>query len=91
MGTQNATCGIGAGQTNRMLALRFALSLAGDKAKGAVIASDSALLNTESVEECREAGVTAVVQTGVPDTKTLKLCDKFGIAVLCSENRHFKA
>ncbi|HJA95190.1 MAG TPA: bifunctional phosphoribosylaminoimidazolecarboxamide formyltransferase/IMP cyclohydrolase [Firmicutes bacterium] len=91
VGTQNATCGIGAGQTNRMLALRFALSLAGDKAKGAVIASDSALLNTESVEECREAGVTAVVQTGVPDTKTLKLCDKFGIAVLCSENRHFKA
>lgn len=90
-GTQNETCGIGTGQTNRALALRFALALAGERSHGAVIASDATLLNAESVEECREAGITAVVQTGSPDKKTLKLCDKYGIAVLCSEKRHFKA
>ena len=90
VGTQNETCGIGTGQTNRMLAFRFALSLAGEKAKGAVIASDATLLNAETVEECREAGITAVVQTGTPDSKTLKLCEKFSIAVLSTEQRHFK-
>lgn len=90
VGTQYATCGIGTGQTNRMLAFRFALSLAGEKAKGAVIASDAALLNAETVEECREAGITAVVQTGTPDSKTLRLCEKFGIAVLSTDQRHFK-
>ena len=90
VGTQNATCGIGTGQTNRMLALRFALSLAGDRAKGAVAASDAGLLNAETVEECREAGITAVVQTGTPDSKTLKLSEKSGIAVLVTDQRHFK-
>ena len=90
VGTQNATCGIGTGQTNRMLALGFALSLAGDRSKGAVAASDAGLLNAETVEECREAGITAVVQTGTPDSKTLKLCEKSGIAVLVTDQRHFK-
>ena len=91
VGTEHATCGIGTGQTNRMLAFRFALALAGERAKGAVVASDAALLNPETAEECREAGITAVVQTGVPDSKTLKLCEKWGIAVLSSDKRHFKA
>ncbi len=90
VGSQNMTCGIGTGQTNRALALRFALSLAGESARGAVLASDASLLNAQSVEECREAGITAVVQTGMPDQKTLKLCEQYGIAVLCSEKRHFK-
>ncbi len=91
IGTGNATCGIGTGQTNRMLALRFALSLAGEKARGAVLASDAGLLTSESLEECREAGITAIVQTGIPDSKIVRLCDQYGIAVLCSEERHFKA
>ena len=91
VGTGEATCGIGTGQTNRMLALHFALSLAGERAKGAVIASDAALLNAESAELCHKAGVTAAIQTGMPDEDTLKLCEKYGIAVLVSELRHFKA
>ena len=44
-----------------------------------------------NLEECREAGITAIVQTGIPDSKIIRLCDKYGIAVLCSEERHFKA
>ena len=91
IGTEHVTCGIGTGQTNRMLALRFALSLAGERAKGAIIASDAGLLTAESLEECREAGITAVVQTGIPDSKIVRLCDQYNIAVLCSEERHFKA
>ena len=90
VGTGDRTCGIGTGQTNRMLALRFALSLAGEQAKGAVIASDASLLNRESVEECRAAGIVAVVQTGRPDDETVKLCDEYAIAVVCSQQRHFK-
>ena len=91
VGTQFETCGIGTGQTNRMLALRFALTLAGERAKGAVLASDAGLLTPESLEECREAGITAIVQTGKPESKVVRLCDKYNIAVLCSEDRHFKA
>ena len=91
VGTEYETCGIGTGQTNRMLALRFAFSLAGERARGAVLASGAGLPTTESLEECREAGITAIVQTGVPENKIVRLCDKYGISVLCSQERHFKA
>ena len=91
VGTEHETCGIGTGQTNRMLALRFAFALAGERTKGAVLASDAGLLTMESLEECREAGITAIVQTGVPDSKIIRLCNTYGITVLCSEDRHFKA
>lgn len=91
IGNTGETLGIGAGQSNRLLALRFAFELAGERAAEAVIASDSGLLTIETLEECKENGITAVIQTGVPEKKVLRLCDKYGIAVVCTELRHFKA
>lgn len=84
------TYGIGAGQTNRALAFRFALDLAGDRARGAVLASDSAL-PAECFEACVKAGVAAVIQTGSPDEKTLALCNENGIALIANGERHFKS
>ena len=56
-----------------------------------MIASDSGLLTLETLEECKDLGITAVIQTGAPDSKVIKLCDKYGISVICTQLRHFKA
>ena len=91
IGNAGETLGLGAGQSNRSLALSCAIGLAGERANGAVIASDSGLLTLDTLEECRELGITAVIQTGVPDSKIVRLCDKYGISLVCTERRHFKA
>ena len=91
IGNERETLGVGAGQSNRRLAFRFAAALAGERTREAVLASDSGFLNAETLEECRELGITAVIQTGIPDSKTLRLCDKYGICVVSTEHRHFKA
>ena len=91
IGNAGETLGLGSGQSNRMLAFRFAVELAGDRTQGAVIASDSGLLTLETLEECKDLGITAVIQTGAPDSKVIKLCDKYGISVICTQLRHFKA
>ena len=91
IGNAGETLGLGSGQSNRMLAFRFAVELAGDRTQGAVIASDSGLLTLETLEECKDLWITAVIQTGAPDSKVIKLCDKYGISVICTQLRHFKA
>lgn len=89
IGREYATVGIGTGQTSRMIALRVALMLA-PETKGCVLASDADLPSEEWVEPCRDAGITAVIQSGSPDEKTIALCDKYRIAMLCTDERHFK-
>ena len=56
--------GVGAGQMNRVNSARIAVMGAGDKAKGAVCASDAFMPFPDSLEVCAEAGVTAVIQPG---------------------------
>ena len=90
IGTENATKGIGTGQVSRALAFRFALELAGDGAKGAALASEAALPDAEIMRACSLAGITAVVGSGEPDEETLRICNEANIALLVSDERHFK-
>ncbi|MFW5780682.1 MAG: bifunctional phosphoribosylaminoimidazolecarboxamide formyltransferase/IMP cyclohydrolase [Bacillota bacterium] len=88
----NATLGIGAGQTNRIWAAKQAIEHSGEKIKGAVMASDAFFPFSDCVEEAAKAGVTAIIQPGgsIRDKDSIECCDKNNIAMAFSGERHFK-
>jgi phosphoribosylaminoimidazolecarboxamide formyltransferase/IMP cyclohydrolase len=79
---------------NRVNSARIAVLGAGEKARGAVAASDAFRPFPDSLEVCAEAGVTAVIQPGgsMRDDLTIEAADKAGIALVFTgaENRHFR-
>ncbi len=88
----NATTGVGPGQTNRVTSLNIAINYAGDNANGSVMASDAYFPFSDSVEAAAKAGVTAIIQPGgsIRDEDSIKLCDEKGIAMVFTGMRHFK-
>jgi len=56
--------GIGAGQMSRVDAVKIACFKSGERAKGAVMASDAFFPFRDGVDEAAKAGVTAVIQPG---------------------------
>lgn len=88
----NQTIGIGAGQMNRVGAAKIAIEQAGDRANGAVLASDAFFPMPDTVEEAAKAGITAIIQTGgsIRDEDSIKEADKHGIAMVFTGIRHFK-
>ena len=88
----NMTVGIGPGQTNRVGAAKIAINGAGERAKGAVLASDAMFPMPDTVEEAAKAGVTCIIQTGgsLRDQDSIDACDKHGIAMILTGVRHFK-
>jgi phosphoribosylaminoimidazolecarboxamide formyltransferase/IMP cyclohydrolase len=86
------TIGIGGGSTNRIWAAQSAIERAGDRAKGAVLASDAFFPFDDVVLECVKAGVAAIIQPGgsLKDELSIKACDENGIPMIFSGIRHFK-
>jgi len=89
---ENMTVGIGPGQTNRVGAAKIALSDAGERARGAVLASDAFFPMPDTVEEAAAAGVHVIIQPGgsVKDAESVAECDKNNIAMIFTGIRHFK-
>jgi phosphoribosylaminoimidazolecarboxamide formyltransferase / IMP cyclohydrolase len=89
---ENMTIGVGAGQMNRVGAANIAIAQAGDKAKGAVLASDAFFPMPDTVEAAAKAGVTAIIQPGgsVRDQESIDACNRCGIAMVFTGVRHFK-
>jgi phosphoribosylaminoimidazolecarboxamide formyltransferase / IMP cyclohydrolase len=87
-----ATVGIGGGQPNRVDCVRIAVQRAGEKAKGAVMASDAFFPFNDSVEVAAQAGITAIVHPGgsVRDQESVAAADKAGMAMVVSGVRHFR-
>jgi phosphoribosylaminoimidazolecarboxamide formyltransferase/IMP cyclohydrolase len=56
--------GVGAGQMSRVDAVKIAAMKAGDRAKGAVMASDAFFPFRDAIDEAHNAGITAVIQPG---------------------------
>lgn len=85
------TVGVGAGQMNRVGAVDIALRQAGDKAQGAVLASDAFFPFDDSVRTAAAAGVTAIVQPGgsIRDEDSVKAANELGIAMVFTGVRHF--
>jgi phosphoribosylaminoimidazolecarboxamide formyltransferase / IMP cyclohydrolase len=86
------TIGVGAGQMNRVGAAEIAIKQAGEKAKGAVMASDAFFPMDDTVIAAAKAGITAIIQPGGSkrDEDSIKKCDEYGIAMVFTGVRHFK-
>jgi phosphoribosylaminoimidazolecarboxamide formyltransferase/IMP cyclohydrolase len=87
-----AAVGVGAGQMSRVEAVRLAAGRAGERSKGAVMASDAFFPFPDGVEEGLRAGVTAIVQPGgsVRDAESVEAADEAGAAMVVTGQRHFK-
>ncbi len=88
----NMSLGAGPGQTNRIMAARIALDYAGERAKGASLASDAYFPFPDCVEAAAKAGITAIIQPGGSrnDQLSIDACNKHGIAMVFVGMRHFK-
>lgn len=87
-----AALGIGGGFTNRVDAAAYALRLAGDNAKGAVMASDAFFPFPDSIEHAAEAGVKAVIEPGgsIRDEEVFKRAEELGITLFIGGSRTFR-
>jgi phosphoribosylaminoimidazolecarboxamide formyltransferase / IMP cyclohydrolase len=83
--------GIGAGQMNRVGSARLALAAAGDRARGAVLASDGFFPFDDTVRLAAGQGITAVIQPGgsVRDADSIAACNALGLAMVVTGRRHF--
>lgn len=86
------TVGVGAGQMNRVGAVEIAVRQAGEKARGAVLASDAFFPMPDSVEAAARAGVTAIIQPGgsIRDEDSIRAADAAGLAMVFTGIRHFR-
>ena len=84
--------GMGAGQPNRVVSVHLSQRIAGDKAKGAVLASDAFFPFPDNIELAAEAGITAIAQPGgsVRDEEVIAAADKAGLAMVFTGVRHFR-
>ncbi|WP_083652568.1 bifunctional phosphoribosylaminoimidazolecarboxamide formyltransferase/IMP cyclohydrolase [Bacillus sp. MRMR6] len=86
------TIGVGAGQMNRVGSVKIAIEQAGEKAKGAFLASDAFFPMSDTVEEAAKAGITAIIQPGgsIRDQESIEAANKHGITMVLTGIRHFK-
>ncbi|MBD2344868.1 bifunctional phosphoribosylaminoimidazolecarboxamide formyltransferase/IMP cyclohydrolase [Anabaena subtropica] len=89
--SDRTTLGVGAGQMNRVGSTKIALEQAGDKAKGAILASDGFFPFDDSVRTAAAAGITAIVQPGgsLRDQDSIKAANELGLLMVLTGVRHF--
>lgn len=87
-----ATVGIGGGQPNRVDCVRIAIERSGEKAGGAVMASDAFFPFPDSVELAARAGITSIVHPGgsIRDAESIAMANAHGIAMVTTGIRHFR-
>lgn len=87
----SATVGIGMGQVNRVDSCRLAVERAGDRAVGAIAASDAFFPFSDGPEVLANAGVKVIIQPGgsVRDDETIALAKEHGITMYLTGERHF--
>lgn len=86
------TLGIGAGQMNRVGSAKIALEQAGERAAGAIMASDAFFPMSDTVEAAAKAGIKAIIQPGgsKKDQESIDMANAHGIAMVFTGVRHFK-
>ena len=88
----NMLVGAGAGQMNRVAAVRLAVEQAGQKARGSYLASDAFFPKTDGPAVALEAGVRALVAPGgsVEDEAVVETVNSRGGILVFTNERHFK-
>jgi phosphoribosylaminoimidazolecarboxamide formyltransferase/IMP cyclohydrolase len=78
-------------------AAKLAAEKAGERARGAVLASDALIPFPDVIEVGAKAGVTAIIQPGGSllhsaggDQQAIDTCDKHDIAMVFTGLRHFR-
>jgi phosphoribosylaminoimidazolecarboxamide formyltransferase/IMP cyclohydrolase len=86
-----ATVGVGMGQVNRVDAARLAVTRAGERARGAVAASDAYFPFPDGLQVLTEAGVAAIVEPGgsIRDELAIAAAEKAGVTLYFTGVRHF--
>lgn len=84
--------GVGAGQMSRVDSVELAVKKAGDRAAGAVLASDAFFPFRDGVDAAARAGVVAVVQPGgsMRDEEVIQAATAHGVAMVLTGVRHFR-
>ena len=84
--------GMGAGQPNRVVSVHLSQRIAGDKAKGSVLASDAFFPFADNIDLAAEAGITAIAQPGgsIRDEEVIAAADRNGLAMVFTGVRHFR-
>ncbi len=87
-----AAVGIGAGDQSRVGAAERALTKAGDRARGAVCASDAFFPFRDGPDVLASAGVVAIVEPGgsVRDEEVIESATEHGVALMFTGERHFR-
>ncbi len=87
-----ATVGLCGGQPNRVDAVRVAAMRAGERGRGAVLASDAYFPFADNIAVAAEAGVRAIIQPGgsVRDGEVIAAAAAHGMAMVLTGFRHFR-
>ena len=88
----NSAVGIGAGQQNRVDAARIACTRAGERAQGAVAASDAFFPFRDGPDALAAVGVAAIVQPGGSqrDDESIAAANEHGMVMIFTGQRHFR-
>ncbi len=89
---ETRTVGIGAGQMSRVDSVKIAVEKAGERARGAVLASDAFFPFPDGVEAACRAGVTALAHPGgsLRDDESIEMANRYGAAMVLTGTRHFR-
>ena len=84
--------GMGAGQPNRVGSARLCAAQAGDRAQGAVAATDAYIPFPDTIEVSAAAGCTVVIHTGgsIRDEESVAAANKLGVSLVETGVRHFR-
>ncbi len=87
-----ATVGIGGGLPSRVDAVKLAVCKGGERARGAVLASDAFFPFADGVEAAVQAGVTAIIQPGgsIRDSEVIEATNRANVAMVFTNVRHFR-
>jgi len=91
LATGSATVGIGMGQVNRVDSARLAVARAGERANGAVAASDAFFPFADGLAILIDGGIKAVVQPGgsVRDEEVIAAAQRAEVTMYFTGARHF--
>ena len=87
-----ATVGVGAGQMSRVDAVMLAAHKAGERSRGAVMASDAFFPFPDGIEAAAKYGIVAVVQPGgsIRDEEVIEAVNQLGLIMAFTGTRHFR-
>jgi phosphoribosylaminoimidazolecarboxamide formyltransferase/IMP cyclohydrolase len=87
-----AVVGVGAGQMSRVDSVEIAIKKAGERARGAALASDAFFPFADSIHHAATAGIAAIIQPGGSrrDDEVIAACNEHGLPMIFTGKRHFR-